>query len=1275
VDRFEFRRHRADGRPQAFGQTDGPQDGTFNLAAAGSAIDLDPGNSDVTQGATASPNGQPVRQIVFIEGDVPDAQLLAAGVAPGARAVILDASLDGMQQIAAYLASNDISNLAAIDIVAHGQDGQIALGSGVLSASTIGHYQSELTTIGAALQPGGDIQIYGCDVAQGSAGVSFLDQLSAATGGSNVAASSHLVGAAADGGSWTLDVNVGNAAVVAPFTASAEAAYPDVLPTTDNQLFDVLNAYDGNLSGTGVEEFGVSGGAIAGGSSKDVIDDNDSALGPNDDELYGLAVDAPLGKYFLTIYDPSVNQIDYGTLGTGDPSPLYSQASNSGNDYYQIDGLALNQPAGELYFADSEALYNASNNTLTPISGQSGIYKISVNAGAGAPTVVVSGALFPQDLVLDVPDNAVFFTDASSGLSNSLDVGSLSGSTAVVLNSELGSTVPGLLSGYGSLLSGVAVNTATKTLYFTAYDDSLSNDNTTTADSFIDSIQYTGSGSSITLITSSLETLYSGANAGRPQSITIDPQDGIFYVTDEATQVIEKGSLSATNTSDLTTIYTDPAIPAGEPDSQPTGLVLLSTPVVTASGTLLYSEGAAATAIGATSTVSNSDDQGLASATVVITNGTASDTLSATTAGTSITANYVATTGTLSLTGADTLADYQTVLDSVKFSSTGRLGTRTIDWTVNDGVVTSPTATSTVDIVAPATVVAGATATFTGGGSAVRLDSALTVADAGSATLASATVVIGGFQTGDTLTVGTPGGLTAGFSSGTLTLSGVASIATYQTALESVAYSTDPTNTDPTGGGSHTSRTISWSVDDGTISSTPVNSTLNEDHVAGSVTASGTVTYTGAAVTLDAGVSVADTDSGGDLTGATVVISNDQAGDTLRFGNQNGITGAVIGGTLTLTGAATLANYQAALEAVKYATGSAVESVRTIDWTINDGASTSGVSTSSVDVICFCVGTLIGTPAGPVAVEQLKIGDMVVTAHNGAREVKWIGKGTVLATRGKRSAATPVIVRRGALADNVPTHDLHVTKAHSLYIDDVLIPAEFLVNYRTILWDDRAQEVEIYHVELDSHDVLLANGAPAESFRDDGNRWLFQNGCSAWDLPPQAPCVPVLTGGPVVDAVWRRLLDRAGPSKLPRLTDDPDLHLIVDGSRVDPLYQRGSLYGFRLPSCPQSLVVASRTVVPATLGIVRDPRLLGVALRQVTVRQGAKFMLFDADDQRLTVGFHDYEPADRLRWTDGYAELPAEAFARFGRGAELMLRLGGATQYPDCRDRAEQEAA
>jgi hypothetical protein len=314
--------------------------------------------------------------------------------------------------------------------------------------------------------------------------------------------------------------------------------------------------------------------------------------------------------------------------------------------------------------------------------------------------------------------------------------------------------------------------------------------------------------------------------------------------------------------------------------------------------------------------------------------------------------------------------------------------------------------------------------------------------------------------------------------------------------------------------------------------------------------------------------------------------------------------------------------------------------------------------------LCFCTGTMIATPEGEIKVERLAAGNKVLTASGTVRTVTWAGAGRVLATRGRRGPATPVVVRKGALADNVPHTDMRVTKGHALFLDGVLVPVEFLINHRSILWDDHAQEVSLRHIELQAHDVLLANGAPAESYRDDGNRWLFQNANDGWGLPPQEPCAPVLTGGETVDRIWRRLLDRAGPHKPPPLTDDADLHLLVDGLRVDAWRRQGPMHMFRLPGAAACVQIVSRDAVPAELGLARDFRSLGVALRWIELSQGPRVMQIEANDPRLAEGFHRYESDGDLRWTNGDARLPAELFKGFSRAVEVMIYVAASTQYP-----------
>jgi len=145
----------------------------------------------------------------------------------------------------------------------------------------------------------------------------------------------------------------------------------------------------------------------------------------------------------------------------------------------------------------------------------------------------------------------------------------------------------------------------------------------------------------------------------------------------------------------------------------------------------------------------------------------------------------------------------------------------------------------------------------------VTLDSSATITDQESTTLAGATVSIGaGFISGDTLNFATQNGITGSYNSttGVLSLSNTASLANYQTALDSITYIFSPTNGDPTSGGSDTSPPIDWTATDGLASSTAATSTLDTAHAPPTVTAGATASFTGggAAVTLDGALTVSD---------------------------------------------------------------------------------------------------------------------------------------------------------------------------------------------------------------------------------------------------------------------------------------------------------------------------------------------------------------------------------------------------------------------------------
>jgi autotransporter passenger strand-loop-strand repeat protein len=304
-------------------------------------------------------------------------------------------------------------------------------------------------------------------------------------------------------------------------------------------------------------------------------------------------------------------------------------------------------------------------------------------------------------------------------------------------------------------------------------------------------------------------------------------------------------------------------------------------------------------------------------------------------------------------------------------------------------------------------------------------------------------------------------------------------------------------------------------------------------------------------------------------------------------------------------------------------------------------ANSAGETVVSVQAapVCFCRGTLIATPDGSLPVEDIVVGTLVLTASGQEKPVVWKGSGSAPAT----GATRPVIVRRDAFESGMPMRDLRVTAGHSFLFGAVLIPVSELINGSSILWDEEARTIEYHHLELADHDILLAEGAPAESYRDDGNRGAFRVADGTSDRrSAKLPFAPIVTEGPVVDVVWRGLADRAG-CVAPPLTQDADPHLIADGCRIDPVEIDGTLHRFRVDRPVRRLALNSRADIPAYLGYARDPRRLGVALRSCVVEALDERREFTFQSLMFTSGFNN--PEQGFCWTRGLAPLPEGSHA------------------------------
>jgi hypothetical protein len=144
--------------------------------------------------------------------------------------------------------------------------------------------------------------------------------------------------------------------------------------------------------------------------------------------------------------------------------------------------------------------------------------------------------------------------------------------------------------------------------------------------------------------------------------------------------------------------------------------------------------------------------------------------------------------------------------------------------------------------------------------------------------------------------------------------------------------------------------------------------------------------------------------------------------------------------------------------------------------------------------ICYVGGTRIRVPDGEAEVASLAAGDVVTLAGGGTARIRWIGRRVVATRFADPLKVMPIRIRSGALGQGLPVRDLLVSPCHGLLVDGVLVQAGALVNGASILRDRAMPEFfTYYHVELATHELILAEGVPAETFVDNVDRLGFDN--------------------------------------------------------------------------------------------------------------------------------------------------------------------------------------
>ena len=822
-------------------------------------------------------------QVVFIDSRTPDIQDLLDGLKSDEQAFIINGNSDGLDQIVALLEANHLTDLSAISIVGHGASGEIDLGSTVIDDANLAGDAAALSAIGAAIAPGGNLALFACDTAAGPTGQQFIADLSHYAGGVDVAAATHLVGSSDLGASWTLDASTAAAAAPAavPFTQNALAHFqgalgsPPVVTTSASALYHgggAAQTVDPNITVTDsssatLESVSVQIVGFHSGDTLNFTDQNNihGSYNPANGVL------SLTGHDTLGDYQDALRSITYSFAGNGDPT---GGGANTSRSIYWVanDGASTNEFFGpDLPVNNDQPTLGLSQLVVLQgeyPTGSDGIPIAAIRTFAG--DFAWGGTAEANGQPLSISQNAGLFSVLGTAYggngTSTFQLPNLGGRLAVGDDGD-----PNVTLGQPSGADSVTLTMQNMPTRLGGLGQPINNDQPSLAVNYAIDVAGAYPGGAATDVLGEVvpflgNSAPNGFMLAEGQLLSISQYTALFTVLG----TIYGGN--GTTTFALPNLTGKTIIGAG---SDGFNSVLPGTTTGQDSPVVAISN--LPSPHGSGLPISN-DQPSLALTYLIAANGIFPQQSGAPQANTAVVGEIIAFAGAggaldnmlnggwlvangatlpidqflslFQLIGTTYGGDGQTTFALPDLVGTAIAGTGlnptqnnvslgekygTSNITLNQTELPLPTvATSTVNVehTAP-TVVAGATVAFAAGGAAVRLDSALTVDDVDSGgSLAGATITIRGFVTGDTLNFVHQNGISGSYSAGVLTLTGSDTLAHYQTALESITFS----STDGTPG----ARTIDWSVTDGSTSngsSATATSTVTLVPAIGSVTA------------------------------------------------------------------------------------------------------------------------------------------------------------------------------------------------------------------------------------------------------------------------------------------------------------------------------------------------------------------------------------------------------------------------------------------------------